>query len=232
MGCGTRVLWHIVDMKTRLSSLCALVLMVVACPGTSSSGEGEGEAAEGEGDSSEGEGEVSGEGEGEPGEGEGEEIGGEGEGEGEQGPPPEGSCRVTDECGLGESCASPNDPPGCGIAPPDDQCFDNSGCPAGQVCDVGFACGFFRQCIDFCNAATCQPGEQCIEGRCETLSCNDGFLCPLYLRCGPRGSPLDNDEGMHDCELVRCNIDGDCLEGNCVNGSCAATFGACELPRP
>jgi hypothetical protein len=226
-------------MKFLPSSLLAFLLVLsVACPGTSSGGgEGEGESsegegeqvAEGEGDGAEGEGEggeLIGEGEGEEGEGE--------EGEGEIPPPPEGSCRVTDECGLGESCVSPNDNQVCGVAPPPDQCAANSDCPDDQVCDVLFVCGFTRMCVPACDStAACSPGETCVAGRCESVSCNDDYLCPIYLQCGPRGGdPLADNESTHDCELIRCNDDNDCDSSICVNGSCAADFGSCQLPRP
>jgi hypothetical protein len=231
-------------MKIIIASLGLLFTSVsfVACTTDSGAGEGEGEG-EGEGDAGEGEGDASeGEGEGEgdfggEGEGEGEIVAegeGEGEGEGDPNVPEPGECRDSNDCGNGEFCVSPNSPPLCGVAPPESDCVNNSDCDIGLVCDFQYTCGARLACVPACDSdAACLEDETCVEGRCEAVSCLDGYVCPLHQVCGPRGSPLDPEADSHDCDFRSCTADNECPPtAVCIEGLCALSFGQCELPRP
>jgi hypothetical protein len=186
-------------------------------------GEGEGDVGEGEGDAGEGEGDA----------GEGEGDVGEGEGEGERDPGP-GQCRGGVDCDNGMLCFSPNDPPRCGIPPPESDCVDNGNCDFDLVCDVRFQCGVVLTCVSVCSANNpCLDGETCVAGRCESNSCNDGFACPAHMVCGARGSPLDADADTHDCDFQACITDADCpADIVCVENLCAPSYGSCSFPPP
>jgi hypothetical protein len=210
-------------------SLAPLLLtFCMACP-VAAPAEGEGEPA--------GEGEPVGEGEGEPlGEGEGEPLG---EGEGEEG---EGEgCGVSEDCPAFNFCGhiSMVSTAGCDYLEIEEiGCASNVDCPNGFVCDaVELGCSQSEpQCVPACEDATdCATDEECVAGRCESLSCNgDRYRCPEGAECtvvgplSPFANPFDT-YGKHGCEFVGCTTSADCtnVDGTCIAGLCQEGPGQC-----
>jgi Cys-rich repeat protein len=162
-------------------------------------------------------------------------------------------CHSDAECAAGTSCISPDNPQ-CGGAPPPppppNVCTVNTDCGTGQVCDfvAGFCGSGQDQCVAACATdADCVAGKETCNtadgGRCEAISCTNGFTCPTWTACGGVAPDPLSDDSKHGCIPISCTIDTDCPppvgafvaiapSGHCIDGVCASGPGQCEAPVP
>lgn len=143
------------------------------------------------------------------------------------------TCRTMDDCAGRGICFTPGESTGCG-PPPIHECVTDADCAGDgveRVCVEVGPCGG-TSCVPVCTSpgASCDADETCNadNGRCEPISCEDGWVCPASAACS-RGLGTPDE---HGCARRDCTVDSDCDCGACVRGFCHDGPGFCGFPAP
>ncbi|MEZ4400710.1 MAG: hypothetical protein R3B06_11865 [Kofleriaceae bacterium] len=139
-------------------------------------------------------------------------------------------CRSTADCG-GLQCATPDDPPGCGI------CQDvPSTCTTDLDCQVATSAGIGGVPICEPVACACNPASACVPGCVDDSTCGEAEACDVPSgRCRPQTCdaatpcPLDFDCAAGACVRRTCTDDTAC-DNFCVEGACRGALGMCTMP--
>src|SRR5690606_10781759 len=156
----------------------------------------------------------------------------------------------------GGYCSRTPETGGCGACTgPFQECQDDESCGAGMICEnlpstIPCSCsGWDARCVADFTTAGCGEDVVCGDaGRCEPLSCEDGFVCQANYKCDPSSAsptpngcaPMSCAEGEVACDeselcdpaRAGANIFG-CVRRHCATDGYVCPEGShCETNEP